>query len=91
MNGADHNRLIDCTDWHTRWSPASWREALNHGIQDAALLDRIRESTRTGRPVGGQAFLQKAEALAGRPLAPLKRGPKIRQAAVTAQLELGVS
>ena len=90
-SGVDRWGLIDWLDWRARWTPVSWGEALNHGIEDAALLARIREATRTGRPAGSEHFLKWAEAVAGRRLRPLKRGPRVKSMAAETQLDLGVS
>jgi putative transposase len=75
VSGPDQTGWIDRTDWCERWSRASWDAALRYGIQDTALLDRIRSATRTGRPAGSEDFLKRAEASAGRPLRVQKPGP----------------
>lgn len=38
--------------------------------------ERIRQHTRTGRPLGSEAFLDQAERIAGRRLRPAKPGPR---------------
>ncbi len=63
-------------------------DAVRTRIPDfAALLDeaedeertmRLRKAESIGRPIGGEAFMQRMEAIAGRTLAPAKRGPKPR-------------
>jgi putative transposase len=88
--GIDPARLIDWTDWCDRWSFESWREALHLGIADAALLERIREATRTGRPAGDRGFLEQASAACGRSLIPHKRGRKPKTACLAAQGNLGI-
>ncbi len=77
-NGSDQTGLIDWTDWCERWSRTAWDAALRYGIQDAALLERIRSATRTGRPAGCEEFLKRAEASVGRPLRLQRRGPKAK-------------
>jgi len=54
----------------------SWREFLDGGLAcgDHAAM---RRHERTGRPLGGEAFVQCLERELGRNLAPLKPGPKI--------------
>jgi putative transposase len=91
LAGADDTGLIDLTAWTERWTPASWREVLDLGLEDAALIQRIREATRTGRPVAGEAGLRDLERAIGRQLRPQKRGPKGKPAADPLQLELGVA
>jgi len=47
---------------------------------DADEADAIRSHARTGRPLGDDAFLDRLERFLNRPLRPLKRGPKPRDA-----------
>jgi putative transposase len=67
---------LDWQDWRTRWVADDWRETLVDRAADSAAVDRIREATRTGRPVGSDEFLEHVEAQCGRTLRPAKRGPK---------------
>jgi len=53
----------------------NWREYLGTE-QDSTDIEIIRRHSRTGRPLGSHDFVESLEAKAGRPLAPLKRGPK---------------
>jgi putative transposase len=91
LTGADDTGLIDLTAWTERWTPASWREVLDLGLEDAALVQRIREATRTGRPAAGEAGLCDLERETGRRLRPGKPGPKGKPTADPLQLELGVA
>jgi len=52
-----------------------WRAFLEAGMADGELA-AIRERETTGRPLGAPAFIARLEELAGRPLAPRKRGRK---------------
>ena len=90
LAGRDDDGLIDLSEWGENWGPASWRNALDLGLNDAALAERIREATRTGRPAADAARLPELERETGRRLRPAKRGPKPRSIADGAQLELGV-
>ena len=90
-SGADAASLIDLADWRAQWSPDTWEEALNRGIADAALFERIRESTRTGRPAGDADYLKRAEEMTGRRLRPGTRGPKPRVRDQAAYLQLEVA
>jgi putative transposase len=47
---------LDFAIWRTRASPDYWQSALDRGLHDTALLQRIRESTHRGRPLGDDAF-----------------------------------
>jgi hypothetical protein len=48
---------------------------LELGWTDSALQQRIRDATRTGRPLGNSEFLDAAEQATGRSLRPARRGP----------------
>ena len=87
--GTDDAGLLDLSAWTARWTPASWREALDRGLEDAALVERIREATRTGRPAAAEAGLRHLERETGRRLRPQKRGPKGKPIGNPAQPEFG--
>ncbi len=91
VSGTDPTGLLDLADWRLRWSPANWHDVLQHGVEDAALLERMREATRTGRPMGGERFLVQAEAATGRLLAPQKRGRRPKPSLEPAQWKLGIA
>jgi len=61
--------------WRKRWSAAGWREYLEAGESQAALV-AIRHNTHTGRPLGSAEFLRAVEGQTKRRLALQKRGPK---------------
>jgi putative transposase len=88
--GRDPAGMIDWPDWRDRWSPEGWRQVLENGVDEADLIERIREATRTGRPAAGTEFLERIEAGIGRPLRPLKRGPKKKGAAAIGQMQFEV-
>ena len=56
--------LADITDW---------RDFL---LDDSSQLAELRQHTRTGRPLGSEAFVDQIEASVGRVVRPQKRGPK---------------
>jgi len=58
--------LDDITDWRAFLGCAS------------ETPDVIRKHTRTGRPLGDEAFIDQLEEVTGRSLRPRKRGPKPR-------------
>jgi REP-associated tyrosine transposase len=73
---SDDERLLDLTPWRDRYGAARWREALESSVSDVALRDRIREATRTGRPLGSAEFVDSLECALKRRLRPAKPGPK---------------
>lgn len=82
--------ILELAEWADRWEARSWRDVLEQGVEEAALLARIREATQTGRPMGAPEFVMALESALGRPLRPQKRGPKPRPAAAVGPLSLGV-
>lgn len=88
--GVDGTGLLDLTEWASRWDPAMWRDALAEGVDSAAIMERIREATRTGRPAGSAEFIEQLEATSHRSLRPRKRGPK-RKVASAGQPSFGVT
>jgi putative transposase len=64
---------------------------LEAGFRDAAWVERLREATRTGRPLGSEAFTQKLEAEKQRTLSPQKRGPKPKVRDLAGQMNLVIS
>jgi len=91
LAGVDRSGILEMASWRARWSAEAWRDVLWAGVDDAALLERIREATRTGRPLGDEAFVSQVEAGSHRTLRPRKRGPKPATADAGAQMDLGVS
>lgn len=51
-----------------------WRDYL--GLPDENTIEKIRENTLNGRPLGSEEFTMKLEEHFGKPLRPLKRGRK---------------
>ena len=50
--------------------------ALLGSPEDEAALKRLRQSETTGRPLGGEHWIEQLEKLTGNALKPQKRGPK---------------
>jgi putative transposase len=90
LSGRDPAGILDMNGWRTQWNAETWRDVLRCGVDDAALLSRIREATRTGRPCGDEDFAARLEASLRRPLRPRKRGPKTAGPAATGQLQFEV-
>jgi putative transposase len=91
ISGVDPRRLIDWGGWRASWTYDAWRVELERLDGDAAPVNRIRRSTRTGRPAGSADFVRRAEETLGRSLQLAKRGPKRAAAIEAAQLNLGIS
>lgn len=62
---------------------ANWRRMLSDGLEACDAPDDAvwEKHARTGRPLGGTAFIERLEALTGRPLKPQKPGRKPRASA----------
>ena len=56
--GLDHTGLLDDSAWRKRWTPEAWQDALRDGLANAAMQERIRAATRTGRPAAGPEFVR---------------------------------
>jgi putative transposase len=90
-SGVDHSGILDMAEWERRWTPGAWREALACGVEDAALMERIREATRTGRPAACEGFVKQLEEEQRRCLRPRRRGPKGKKVADERQMSLTVA
>ncbi|HTS75311.1 MAG TPA: hypothetical protein VMG40_03855 [Bryobacteraceae bacterium] len=66
--------LLDLTHWRARYTPEQWRQSLTLGFEDSAVLERIRECTRLGRPAAEELFLSRLGDKLGRNLLPRKPG-----------------
>jgi putative transposase len=55
-----------------------WNAFLQSALSEAELKD-IRQHGHTGRPLGGESFVDRLEELVGRVLKPQKRGPKRKE------------
>lgn len=67
------SELLNLVWWYARFSAPAWREELSADLTDEDVA-RLRVRTRTGRPLGSDAFLSKLETLLGRRLRPLPVG-----------------
>lgn len=55
---------------------ADWREFLDHGAPDEQVVQKLQMHERTGRPLGGKAFLKSLSKKLNRDLLPKRPGPK---------------
>ena len=76
VTGEDRSGLLDPGEWQACWTPDRWREAIAKGVGAMLLEERIRQATRTGRPLGAEGFAAALGRVLHRPLAPAKRGRK---------------
>jgi putative transposase len=72
-----------------RWNYQEWHELLLSGMPDGES-GKVRESTRTGAPLGQDEFVDRLESQAGRRLRVLPRGRPRLPAAATAQTNTSV-
>lgn len=89
--GTDPTGLVDLSDWSQRWSPQRWSQTLALGIEGAAWVERLREATRTGRPLGGEVFIEQVETNLKRGVKPRKRGRKPTGQALAGQMKLAIA
>jgi len=54
--------LLDLLPWRARHTPESWKLYLDKGLQEAALIERIRDATERGHPLGYEAFIKRVRA-----------------------------
>jgi len=69
----DTTSLLDVEAWRGSVGFEAWKEQLGHSQPDDRLQS-LRTNTRTGRPLGGEAFLRDLERVLGRRLQPLPVG-----------------
>jgi putative transposase len=86
ITGRDERGLLDMAWWLERYSTEDWRQALSVGGREEALAARLREATRTGRPMGDDGFCREMECKTGRRLMAGKRGRRAQQAAPAGQM-----
>jgi len=85
--GARADGFIDLTPWRSRWTAAQWRDYLDCPDGTGAMeACRIRENTRTGRPLGSPDFINRLETELRRRLSPAKGGrPRMLRAVAQQQ------
>jgi hypothetical protein len=73
----DTSGLLDVTkmwQWRRCYSPERGRDILAAGVGEEAELERIREATRAGRPLGSPDFIRDLGLRIGRSLERRKAG-----------------
>jgi len=79
---------LDVSEWRARYTERMWREALTTSLNEAALIERLRSATRTGRPLGGDGFVSELGRRLGRDLVKKKSGRPARKNQETGSLSL---
>lgn len=50
--------LLDLVPWRARHTTETWKSCLDNGLRAAALIERIRDATQRGQPLGDEAFVK---------------------------------
>jgi len=74
LGEVDAGRWLDLSMWRQEYSPEQWRDVLRTTVAEEAEAERIREATRTGRPLGEEGFVREMERRLGRRLTVGKSG-----------------
>jgi REP-associated tyrosine transposase len=72
--GSDPSGLLALSAWFEGMSAKQWKATLKAIAGSDVSIERLRIHTRTGRPLGSDAFLSKVEALIGKRVRPLPVG-----------------
>lgn len=72
--GQVQDSWLTMEEWSRSHCPSTWETLLQHGLSGGELLLRIREATRTGRPLGDEAFVDSLEARLQIDIRPPRRG-----------------
>ena len=70
----DPSGLLALSRWFEQMPVTQWRATLKAIAESDSSIERLRIHTRTGRPLGDDAFLSKVEHLIGRRVRPLPIG-----------------
>ena len=75
VSGKDPAGLLDQEAWRELCPLNDWEEVLAAATPDEQLAERLRQATRTGRPLGSWEFISALEGRLQRALARQKPGP----------------
>ena len=75
VNGKDATGLLDQKAWQELCPLNDWGEVLAAASPDEKHVERLRQATRTGRPLGSEEFVSALEARLQRTLTRQKPGP----------------
>jgi putative transposase len=51
--------LLDLVPWRAWHTPETWKLHLDKGLLETTLIERIREATERGHPLGDEAFVKR--------------------------------
>ena len=71
----DEWNLLDRKSWRRICTRSDWADALRDPVIEADEMTRLRKATKTGRPLGSNAFVGELEMRLGRPLKRRNTGP----------------
>lgn len=74
----EKHSIISIKEWLTESEMENYRIFLNEKIREEEI-NRIRQATKTGKPLGSDEFIGKLEQLLGRTLLPKKPGRKKKE------------
>ncbi|MBE7541929.1 MAG: transposase [Solibacteraceae bacterium] len=83
VKGADAG-LLDLVPWRARHTPESWKLYLDKGLRDAAFIERIRDATQRGQPLGDEAFVKWAREQSEPQIAQIPRRSRVSLTSPTA-------
>ncbi len=69
--------LLDLSDWRLRYTSQTWKQSLELGLGDSNWIERIRDATGKGWPLGSDSFLEGLQQSLGRPSRPRSPGRKL--------------
>ncbi|MCP4642169.1 MAG: transposase, partial [bacterium] len=72
--GGDPSGMLGLSAWFEQMPVTEWKATLKAIADSDAMIEHLRAHTRTGRPLGDDAFLSKVETLLGRRVRPLPVG-----------------
>lgn len=84
VTGKDPTGLLDQEAWRELCPVNDWGEVLAAAAPEEQLAERLRQATRTGRPLGSPEFISALEARLQRTLTRQKPGPAPPKPLVTA-------
>ncbi|MBM3787940.1 MAG: transposase [Acidobacteria bacterium] len=58
--------FLDLIPWREQHTPTSWKLLLEKGLAEAAIIERIREASNSGRPLGDEEFVKRVQELSRR-------------------------
>jgi putative transposase len=57
--GRDRDSLLDLNRWFSHFKDSEWRDGLMIEMENRGFLEKIRQHTRNGRPLGDRAYFRR--------------------------------